>query len=874
MAEEPDVASGDQGETHTESQSAGRRVGHYEIVRQIGRGGMATVYLARQQTLDREVALKELSSFHAGTPEMVQRFLRESRLAGALNHPNIVTVLEYFEDNALPYIAMEYVRRGSLRAYMGRLSFAQFVGVMEGVLAGLAHAETLGIVHRDLKPENLMVTVDGRVKITDFGIAKATQTVGTGVLLTAVGTTVGTPTYMAPEQAMGQDIGPWTDLYSVGIMAWENWVGHAPFHDSDVPLVILTRQLNEEIPSVVQLRPDVDPQLSAWIDRLLVKRSADRERSPVAVWDELEEIVIQKLGPRWRREARLPSPSEVARPAPPLTPAPFESQRALTPRPSAPTADDRGRSDSGYVTFGPAAQPETSLPPTAPPEPVASAAPPSRASDATDAADAAVVPPAFTGVGEHANAEIDVEAPEQPPPDAPSVPPAPEPSTTDDEYVTFGRTQAPAAPDTEAPIEPVTSEVPPVEPVLEPVAGPPSDPAGSSDGASAGLTLAPLDAPTSEKSPLHELPPEPAPAIDVPPEPEPVSVREPSSVEEPAPVKAATLGETTVDGAEGSEAAEHVPRRSRLSRGVLVGAGVLAGVAVAAAVGFVVAPRSSHSSAQSSPLRGSASAGDIAVSFPADWQRRTNAAVPGLTLGGQIALAPTKPLGGTLVIGTATTTDPSLLPQSLLSALTATPTREVVTLGRNHYQFYRYQRLSPRGATARESVYALPTTAGTVIGACVLPGVDSAFPGSCERIIGTLELHRAGALGLGPNKRVANALNTAIVRLDGAVKADGARLRSARKPGDQARAAKTLSADYDQAASAIMGLRPGPAVAAATAALARATAAIGRDYGSLSAAASRDDGHAYDAARGAIHRDAGAVTTSLAELHRFGYTVS
>src|SRR5947209_188836 len=234
---------------------AQRRVGRYEIVRQIGRGGMATVYLARQQTLDREVALKELSSFYAGTPEMAQRFLRESRLAGALNHPNIVTVLEYFEDNGLPYIAMEYVRRGSLRPYMGRLSFAQFVGVMEGVLAGLAHAETHGIVHRDLKPENLMVTVDGRVKITDFGIAKATQSIG-GAFLTAVGTTVGTPSYMAPEQAMGRDIGPWTDLYSVGVMAWENVVGHVPFHDSDAPMVILTRQLNEEIPSTVTVRPD------------------------------------------------------------------------------------------------------------------------------------------------------------------------------------------------------------------------------------------------------------------------------------------------------------------------------------------------------------------------------------------------------------------------------------------------------------------------------------------------------------------------------------------------------------------------------------------------------------------------------------------
>ena len=126
---------------------------------------------------------------------------------------------------------------------------------MEGVLAGLAHAETHGIVHRDLKPENIMVTADGRVKITDFGIAKATAAAGTGVFLTAAGTTVGTPTYMAPEQAMGRDIGIWTDLYSVGVMAWEHVVGRVPFYDSEVPMVILTRQLNEEIPAAVRSIP-------------------------------------------------------------------------------------------------------------------------------------------------------------------------------------------------------------------------------------------------------------------------------------------------------------------------------------------------------------------------------------------------------------------------------------------------------------------------------------------------------------------------------------------------------------------------------------------------------------------------------------------
>src|SRR5215475_6618115 len=151
-----------------------KTVGRYEILRGVGRGGMAMVYLARQTDLDRFVALKELAAFHASDPSFVQRFLRESRVTGALSHPNIVTVHEYFEHDGTPYIAMEYVPRGSLRPYVGRLSLAQVVGVLEGMLAGLTHAESKGVVHRDLKPENLMVTDEGRVKIADFGIAKAT----------------------------------------------------------------------------------------------------------------------------------------------------------------------------------------------------------------------------------------------------------------------------------------------------------------------------------------------------------------------------------------------------------------------------------------------------------------------------------------------------------------------------------------------------------------------------------------------------------------------------------------------------------------------------------------------------------------------------
>ena len=362
-------------------------VSGYEIVRQIGRGGMAKVYLARQTTLNRDVALKELSRFHASTPEMAERFLRESRLVGSLNHPNIVTVYEYFEEDGIPYIAMEYVTGGSLRPYVGHLTLAQLAGVMEGVLAGLAHAQGYGIVHRDLKPENLMVTGDGRVKIADFGIAKATQTVGVGSFLTLTGTTVGTPMYMAPEQALGHEIGAWTDLYSVGVMAWEHVVGEAPFRDTEAAVMILARHVNEQIPLAADLNPDIDPNVSDWIDRLLAKDPAERPSTPEAAWDDLEEVVIARLGPRWRREATLPPPGALADVPRARTAASSElhnagvskrprDSEAAVPKHSASHAEEAQRAvDDSYFTFGrPLERAEPALA-VAPLEPVADAMP-------------------------------------------------------------------------------------------------------------------------------------------------------------------------------------------------------------------------------------------------------------------------------------------------------------------------------------------------------------------------------------------------------------------------------------------------------------------------------------------------------------------
>src|SRR5215207_3957671 len=479
-----------------------KTVGRYEILREVGRGGMAMVYLARQTDLDRFVALKELGAFHASDPSFAQRFLRESRVAGSLSHPNVVTVHDYFEHDGTPYIAMEYVERGSLRPYVGRLTMAQIGGVLEGLLAGLTHAEANEIVHRDLKPENLMVTADGRVKIADFGIAKATTRMQTGAFLTATGTTVGTPTYMAPEQAMAQDIGPWTDLYSVGCMAFELFTGNVPFHDSDAPMAILLRHVNEPIAPVKSIRPEVDQRISDWVERLLVKEPEGRTQNAQDAWDDFEEILISLLGPRWRREARLverrtedtngggakpltPAPfqgtsvngSEASEEfksfawgapagdtggtpaAPPMwTPPPSESTPSIpepvvgppTPMPSQavpappPVPSAEPVADSGFVTFGqPAPAPPTDAlipPPPAPDEALAAPTP----AEVTPEPVAYSAPPADAAPAEQAAPPKAFETYVAPPP---SRPPTSEPALTPPPAAAVAPTPAPPAPE-------------------------------------------------------------------------------------------------------------------------------------------------------------------------------------------------------------------------------------------------------------------------------------------------------------------------------------------------------------------------------------------------------------------------------------------
>jgi hypothetical protein len=342
-----------------------RQVGRYELLELIGSGGAAVVYLAHQPDLDRQVALKELSPHHAGDPSFAHRFVEESRLAGAMNHPSIVTVHEYFEHDGVPYIAMEYLPRGSLRPYLPALSVAQLVGMLEDVLAGLTEGESHGVIHRDLKPENLLVASDGHVKIADFGVARALGNASPRPFVTVAGTTIGTPAYMAPEQALGEPLSPATDLYSLGIIVWEALAGHTPFESPETPMAVLYRHVNEQVPPIDKVREGVSPDLSAWLGRLLAKRPTDRFQSAAAAWWELEDLVIELLGPRWRRDARIAGapPKVSGSQSTPVTPTITDPPRrerptAVEPEPAAarePAAAARAPHDSGPSAAAPPA---------------------------------------------------------------------------------------------------------------------------------------------------------------------------------------------------------------------------------------------------------------------------------------------------------------------------------------------------------------------------------------------------------------------------------------------------------------------------------------------------------------------------------------
>ncbi|MGD8966549.1 MAG: serine/threonine-protein kinase, partial [Anaerolineae bacterium] len=210
------------------SDFVGRRLGQYQIVQQIGRGGMAVVYKAYQPALERHVAIKVLPRELTFDQAFVERFQREARAAARLNHPHIVTVHDVGQADGAHFIVMELVDGPSLTDLLrqrGALSPEQAAQVVSQTASALDYAHQYGFIHRDIKPGNILLAADGTAKLTDFGIVKPSE----GTRLTQTGTLLGTPAYMSPEQARGTAIGPGTDIYSLGVVTYEMLSGRVPF---------------------------------------------------------------------------------------------------------------------------------------------------------------------------------------------------------------------------------------------------------------------------------------------------------------------------------------------------------------------------------------------------------------------------------------------------------------------------------------------------------------------------------------------------------------------------------------------------------------------------------------------------------------------
>ena len=251
--------------------------GRYELLRRIARGGMADVYLARDASLDRQVAVKVLFPEFANDPSFVERFRREAKAAANLNHPNIVGIYDWGQEQGTYYIVMEYVVGRSMADVLrstGPLSADRAAEIASDVAEALSSAHSAGLVHRDVKLGNIIVSDDGQVKVADFGIATALAR-RTGDNLTHIGSVMGTATYFSPEQAQGKALDGRSDLYSLGVVLYEMIVGKPPF-TADTSTAVAVKHVQERPLAPSLLGVSIAQSLEAIILKLLAKNPANR----------------------------------------------------------------------------------------------------------------------------------------------------------------------------------------------------------------------------------------------------------------------------------------------------------------------------------------------------------------------------------------------------------------------------------------------------------------------------------------------------------------------------------------------------------------------------------------------------------------------
>src|SRR6476660_5940888 len=271
--------------------------GRYRLESKLGSGGRSTVYLARDETLQRWVAVKVMHREMSDQPDQLERFRREARAVAPLSHPNVVAVIDAGEDGGYPYIVFEHVEGETLKQRIDRLGRlpvdeAAAYGIEIGRGADPAHAQRL--IHRDVKPQNVLIDAEGRAKVTDFGIARSLESDG----LTKTGRVLGTTDYVAPEQAMGQGVDARCDIYSLGILLYEMLTGEVPFQ-ADTLVGVAMKHVNEDMPDVQQRRPEISSALAAVIERATAKEPKKRYPDMIAMLADLEgalEVEVARSG--------------------------------------------------------------------------------------------------------------------------------------------------------------------------------------------------------------------------------------------------------------------------------------------------------------------------------------------------------------------------------------------------------------------------------------------------------------------------------------------------------------------------------------------------------------------------------------------------
>ena len=272
--------------------------GDYQVERELGRGGMAIVYEAVDVHLGRRVALKVLPPEMAMRRSMAERFKREAKMAAALDHPNIVPVYRVGQSGGLLYIAMKFIKGRPLDSILesqGPLQIPVVLTILRAAASALAYAHERGIVHRDVKSANIMIDTDGRAVVSDFGIARAVE----DPTITATGTVVGTPYFMSPEQCAARRIGPQSDQYSLGVVAYQMLLGAVPFNADTLP-GIMHHHFYTPVPDLRVARPEIPAALNEVVMRMLAKKSEDRYASTAALASAILDI---PLGDAGRREA-------------------------------------------------------------------------------------------------------------------------------------------------------------------------------------------------------------------------------------------------------------------------------------------------------------------------------------------------------------------------------------------------------------------------------------------------------------------------------------------------------------------------------------------------------------------------------------------